>query len=67
MTKMFEWVYSNYKCCMQVKDFLTFAEANHTAPPVIRFLKLHCIKVHTAVGLALIAGLSLPQLCATYL
>lgn len=48
-----------------VKDFLAFAENNHTNLPVIRFLKLHGIKVHTAVGLALIAGLALPHLVAT--
>ncbi len=52
---------------MQVKDFLAFAEGNHTNPPVIRFLKLHGIKVHTAVGLALMAGLALPQMLATSL
>lgn len=52
---------------MQVKDFLAFAENNHTNPPVIRFLKLHCIKVHTAAGLALVAGLALPQLLPAYL
>ena len=52
---------------MQVKDFLAFAENNHTNPPVIRFLKLHGIKVHTAVGLALVAGLALPQMLATSL
>ena len=50
---------------VQVKDFLAFAENNHTNLPVIRFLKLHGIKVHTAVGLALIAGLALPHLVAT--
>ncbi|DBA75531.1 TPA: hypothetical protein ACH3X2_009094 [Trebouxia sp. C0005] len=50
-----------------VKDFLAFAEGNHTNPPVIRFLKLHGIKVHTAVGLALMAGLALPQVLATSL
>ncbi len=52
---------------LQVKDFLAFAEYNHTNPPVIRFLKLHGIKVHTAVGLALMAGLGLPQMLATSL
>lgn len=50
-----------------VKGFLAFAEGNHTNPPVIRFLKLHGIKVHTAVGLALMAGLALPQMLATSL
>ncbi len=51
---------------VQVKDFLAFAEGNHTNPPFIRFLKLHGIKVHTAVGLALMAGLALPQTLATF-
>lgn len=45
-----------------VRDFLFFAEMNHTDLPVIRILKLHCIKVHTSIGLALAVGLVAPQL-----
>ena len=46
---------------LQVLDFLKHAEANHTNPAVSRFFKLHCIKVHSIVGAAMIAGLALPS------
>lgn len=49
---------------LQVLDFLQHAESNHTNPSVSRFFKLHCIKVHSTVGAALIAGLAVPQLIA---
>ena len=46
---------------LQVLDFLKHAEANHTNPAVSKFFKLHCIKVHSIVGAAMIAGLALPS------
>ena len=52
---------------MQVLQFLKHAEANHTDAAVSRFFKLYCIRVHTAVGAALIAGLALPQVLASIL
>ena len=52
---------------MQVLQFLKHAEAHHTNPAVSRFFKLHLIRIHTAVGAALIAGLALPQVLAVAL
>lgn len=54
-------VLGKHKCLLQVLEFLKHAEANHTNPSVSRFFKIHCIRIHSVVGAAIVAGLALPQ------